>query len=80
MRLTYPAAIKDIVNSIGNDDGWAYLADVGNNLSKRMPDFDARNYGYRKLADLVSTLSGFESARIPVGESGKDSKIMIKIK
>ena len=74
------AAIKDIVNSIGNDDGWAYLADVGNNLSKRMPDFDARNYGYRKLADLVSTLSGFESARIPVGESGKDSKIMIKIK
>ena len=74
------AAIRDIVNSIGNDDGWAYLADVGNNLSKRMPDFDARNYGYRKLADLVSTLSGLETARIPVGESGKDSKIMIKIK
>ena len=74
------AAIRDIVNSIGNDDGWAYLADVGNNLSKRMPDFDARNYGYRKLADLVSTFSGLETARIPVGESGKDSKIMIKIK
>ena len=45
-----------------------------------MPDFDARNYGYRKLADLVSTFSGLETARIPVGESGKDSKIMIKIK
>ena len=74
------AAIRDIVNSIGNDDGWADLADVGNNLSKRMPDFDARNYGYRKLADLVSTFSGLETARIPVGESGKDSKIMIKIK
>ena len=28
------AVVKDIVNSIGNEDGWAYLADVGNNLSK----------------------------------------------
>ena len=74
------AAIKDIVNSIGNDEGWAYLADVGNNLSKRMPDFDSRNYGYRKLIDLVSTLSGFEISRIPVGESGKVNKILIKIK
>ena len=74
------AAIKDIVNSIGNDEGWAYLAEVGNNLSKRMPDFDARNYGYRKLIDLVSTLTGFEISRIPVGDSGKVNKILIKIK
>ena len=74
------ATIKDIVNSIGNDEGWAYLADVGNNLSKRMPDFDARNYGYRKLYDLVSTFSGFEISKIPVGEDGKVNKILIKIK
>ena len=74
------AAIKDIVNSIGNDEGWAYLADVGNNLSKRMPDFDTRNYGYSKLIDLVSTFSGFEISRIPVGEGGKVNKILIKIK
>ena len=74
------AAIKDIVNSIGNDEGWAYLADVGNNLSKRMPDFDSRNYGYRKLIDLVSTLSGFEISRVPVGEGGRGNKIPIKTK
>ena len=74
------AAIKDIVNSIGNDEGWAYLADVGNNLSKRMPDFDSRNYGYRKLIDLVSTFTGFEISRVPVGEGGKVNKILIKIK
>lgn len=74
------AVVKDIVNSIGNDEGWAYLAEVGNNLSKRMPDFDARNYGYRKLYDLVSTFSGFEISRIPVGEGGRVNKILIKIK
>ena len=74
------SVIKEIVNSIGNDEGWALLADVGNNLSKRMPDFDARNYGYRKLIDLVSTFSGFEISRIPVGDGGKVNKILIKIK
>lgn len=74
------AVIRDIVNSIGNEDGWAYLADVGNNLSKRMPDFDTRNYGFTKLIDLVSTLSGFEISRIPVGDGGKVNKILIKIK
>ena len=74
------SVIKEIVNSIGNDEGWALLADVGNNLSKRMPDFDARNYGYRKLIDLVSTFTGFEISRIPVGDGGKVNKILIKIK
>jgi len=74
------AVVRDIVNSIGNDEGWAYLADVGNNLSKRMPDFDSRNYGYRKLIDLISTFSGFEISRVPVGEGGKVNKILIKIK
>ena len=74
------AVVKDIVNSIGNEDGWAYLADVGNNLSKRMPDFDTRNYGFTKLIDLVSTFNGFEISRIPVGDGGKVNKILIKTK
>ena len=74
------AVVREIVDSIGNDEGWAYLADVGNNLSKRMPDFDSRNYGYRKLIDLISTFTGFEISRIPVGEGGRVNKIMIKIK
>ncbi|MCR4726547.1 MAG: NYN domain-containing protein [Clostridia bacterium] len=74
------AVVKDIVNSIGNEDGWAYLADVGNNLSKRMPDFDTRNYGFTKLIDLVSTFNGFEISRIPVGDGGKVNKILIRTK
>jgi len=72
--------IKDIVNSIGNEEGWASLAEVGNNLSKRMPDFDTRNYGYTKLIDLVSTFTCFEISRVPVGDGGKVNKILIKIK
>ncbi|MBP5405413.1 MAG: NYN domain-containing protein [Clostridia bacterium] len=74
------STIKDIVNSIGNEEGWVSLAEVGNNLSKRMPDFDTRNYGYTKLIDLVSTFTCFEISRVPVGDGGKVNKILIRIK
>ena len=53
-------AIKAIVSDISDEDGWAYMADVGNRLSKRYPDFDTRNYGFAKLTPLISFLSSFE--------------------
>lgn len=35
------------------EDGWADLGNFGNYLNKLKPDFDARNFGFRKLSDLV---------------------------
>lgn len=71
--------IKDIVNNVSNDDGWAHLSEVGNNLSKRMPDFDTRNYGVQKLVDLVSQIGGFEISRTPTSADGKVNLIQIKV-
>ncbi len=36
------------------DDGCMGLGLVGNRLSKKFPDFDARNYGYSKLSVFIS--------------------------
>jgi hypothetical protein len=52
--------IKDIITNISDEDGWASLADVGNILNKRFPDFDTRNYGHAKLTPLVDSLNVFE--------------------
>ena len=49
-----------IINEQSDDDGWAFLGEVGNILSKRMPEFDTRNYGYHKLTPLLSSLKNFE--------------------
>jgi uncharacterized LabA/DUF88 family protein len=35
------------------DTGWASLSAVGGFIGKSNPSFDARNYGFRKLSDLV---------------------------
>jgi uncharacterized LabA/DUF88 family protein len=47
--------LKDVVNDVSNDTGWAHLADVGNHLLLRKPDFDSRNYGFDKLSLLIKS-------------------------
>lgn len=52
--------IRTIINEISDEDGWAYLGDLGHILNKRSPDFDTRNYGFTKLTPLVASLKRFE--------------------
>lgn len=53
-------AIKVIVTESSDEDGWAFLGEVGKKLNKRYPDFDTRNYGYAKLTPFISSLKQFE--------------------
>ncbi|MFU0833164.1 MAG: NYN domain, putative PIN-related RNAse, tRNA/rRNA maturation [Oscillospiraceae bacterium] len=52
--------IRTIVEETSDDDGWAALGDVGNILNKRYPDFDVRNYGFKKLTPFINSLKVFE--------------------
>jgi uncharacterized LabA/DUF88 family protein len=53
-------SIKIIVTETSDEDGWAFLGEVGTRINKRYPDFDTRNYGYSKLTLLISSLTQFE--------------------
>ena len=48
------------VNDIADENGWAFLGELGNLLLKKRPDFDARNYGFEKLLPLIRSLRNFE--------------------
>ena len=48
------------INDIADENGWAFLGELGNLLLKKRPDFDARNYGYEKLLPLIKSLRNFE--------------------
>ena len=41
------------VIATAEEDGRANLAQVGGHMAKQAPDFDARNYGFPRLSDLV---------------------------
>jgi hypothetical protein len=49
--------LKSTVEDLADDDGWAFLAEVGNLIIKKKPDFDPRNYGFFKLTPLIKSLS-----------------------
>ncbi len=58
-----PHVIKLISSTIADledEDGWAFLGEVGNLLQKKQPNFDARNYGFEKLTPLIKSLNKFE--------------------
>ena len=43
----------DALEQSSDEDGWAQLGTFGSYLTKLQPDFDSRNYGFKKLSDLV---------------------------
>jgi hypothetical protein len=65
------------VNDIADENGWAYLGELGNLLLKKRPDFDSRNYGYEKLLPLIRSLSNFE---IDERETGRKNIKLVYIR
>jgi len=61
-----PKVIRFIANTISDvadEDGWAFLGEVGNLIQKRQPNFDSRIYGYDKLTPLIDSTGRFEIER-----------------
>jgi len=54
------ALISSTINDLSDEDGWAFLGDVGSLLQKKQPNFDSRNYGFEKLTPLIKSIGKFE--------------------
>lgn len=52
--------IASTIDDLADDDGWAFLGDVGNLIQKKQPNFDSRNYGFPKLTPLINSIKDFE--------------------
>ena len=59
--------IISIINTHADDDGWVDLSELGDNLPKRVPGFDPRNYKCTKLKQFIELFDSVEvrSARNP---------------
>jgi uncharacterized protein (TIGR00288 family) len=54
--------LRNAVDAAAADDGWAHLGQVGSQIGNQA-SFDPRNYGYRKLSDLIEATELFEVKR-----------------
>ena len=48
--------LKATVADTADDDGWAFMGDVGSLLLKKQSNFDPRNFGFEKLTPLFESL------------------------
>jgi len=69
--------IATTINDLSEDDGWAFLGDVGGLLQKKQPNFDPRNYGFQKLTPLIKATGKFE---IEQRDSQKSKSKLIFVK
>jgi hypothetical protein len=71
--------LKTSVSDAADDDGWAFLGDVGSLILKKQPNFDSRNFGFEKLTPLFKSLDQFDMDQ-RVQSGGRFKLIYVKNK
>ncbi|MBK8142064.1 MAG: NYN domain-containing protein [Chitinophagaceae bacterium] len=70
--------ITSSINDVADENGWAFLGELGNLLLKKRPDFDPRNYGFEKLLPLIRSLGHI--VEVDERESGRKNVKLVYIK
>ncbi|MBT1701135.1 NYN domain-containing protein [Fulvivirgaceae bacterium PWU4] len=71
--------IKTSINDLADESGWAFLGEVGTLILKKQPNFDPRNYGYKKLLLLMKAIDSIETDERQ-SESGRTRHVYVKVK
>jgi uncharacterized LabA/DUF88 family protein len=61
--------IRESVDEVSDDSGWAFLGTLGSFLIKKKTDFDPRNYGFQKLYPLIKKIGKFEVEEKETGDN-----------
>ncbi|MGI6118386.1 MAG: NYN domain-containing protein [Bilifractor sp.] len=70
--------INSILEQFSDEDDWIFSGKLGDQLSKRLPDFDVRNYGYSKFTPFLKSLGDYEVRKIT--ESNGQQQIYVRLK
>lgn len=70
--------INDIIDKFSDEEGWLSSGKLGDQLAKRMPEFDVRNYGYSKLTPFIKSLGIYEIGRATTGNGQKHIYVRLK--
>ena len=77
---TITKAIVSLIEEGSDEDGWIFSGELGNQIAKRYPDFDVRNFGYAKLTPFIKSLGMFEIKSTSAGANGSIRHVYIRLK
>lgn len=63
--------LRESINDLADENGWAFLGDLGNFILKKQPDFDPRNYGFPKMLALIKSIDNFIVDERDTGKSNR---------
>jgi hypothetical protein len=72
--------LSSAISAAAQEDGWALLAIVGGLVLKNDPSFDPRNFGFKKLGELVKSQSYLEVKSSPSGEGSQNMHLFVRVK
>ncbi|MFH6982520.1 NYN domain-containing protein [Marinoscillum luteum] len=72
--------ISATISDCADDDGWAFLGDVGGLLQKKQPNFDSRNFGFQKLTPMIKSINKFEIEQRENQRGGKYKLVYVRNK
>lgn len=71
--------IKSSINDLADESGWAFLGEVGTLILKKQPNFDPRNYGFKKLLLLMKSIASIETDERQ-SENGGTRHVYVRVK
>jgi uncharacterized LabA/DUF88 family protein len=71
--------IKTSINDVADESGWAFLGEVGTLVLKKQPNFDPRNYGFKKLLHMMKSLDSIETDERQ-SENGGTRHVYVRVK
>lgn len=73
-------ALRHAVDDKADEAGWSHLGSVGQNILNKSPEFDPRNYGFKKLRDLLEESKLFEFKDIDPLVQNRGVRVRVKRK
>lgn len=70
--------LLNAVTGAMREDGWSLLSTIGSLISKTNPDFDARNYGFEKLGELIRAQSYLETKMVTLNETTGTNQVFVR--
>ena len=70
----------EAIMAVTQEDGWAPLGMVGSLLQKNDPSFDARNYGFRKLSELVKAQPYLTVKEVPMSPGSQQMHLFVQVR
>ena len=72
--------LSTAIATAAQEDGWAFLGVVGGLLLKSDPSFDSRNFGFKKLWELVKAQPYLDVKSVPASEGSQSMQVFVRVK